>query len=77
MTPVLPRLHILGPEGPRPALNGTGGINRAAGALIPEDTIAARLLGQAVAVSHPPHELGGELLDGLAAEFRDPLDLFE
>ena len=68
-------LHIFRPEGPGLALDGTGGIDRAAGVLVPEDAIAAGLLDQAVAVAHSPDELRGKLLDRLAAKFGQPIDL--
>jgi len=73
--PVFLRLDILGPEWPGLALAGTGGIDRAASGLVPEDTVAAGLFDQAVAVANLAHEPGGELFDCLTAISREPLDL--
>jgi hypothetical protein len=73
--PILGFFHIFGPERPGSALDWPGRIDRAASLLVPENTIAARLLDQAVAVSHSPDEPRGEFLDGFAAKLGKLPDL--
>ena len=73
--PILGLFHVLGPERPGSALDRPRRIDRAARLLVPEDTIATRLLDQAVAVPHPSDEPPGEFLDGFAAKLGKLLDL--
>ena len=49
-------LDVLGPERPGLALDRPRGVDGAAGLLVPEDAVAARLLDQAVAVADPADE---------------------
>src|SRR5262249_34640550 len=73
--PVVGRFKVLGPEGPRLALDRPGGVHGAAGGLVPEDAVATGLLFEAVTVPNPADELHRELLDGLTAELGQAGDL--
>src|SRR4051812_28437798 len=72
--PVFRGLDVLGPEWPGPALNGTRGIDRATGHLVPEDAVSPGTLDEAEILPDLADVAGRERFDRLAPELGDLLD---
>ena len=66
--PIFGRVDIFRPEWPCLALNRPRGVDGAARLLVPENTIAARPLHQAVSIAHLADEPGRKLLDASAPD---------